>query len=147
MKRIAALTIIEVLIVVAVISTLSIPLYFSYTRTQAHQSLRSSSEQLADTLRSARLFSREAKDFKAWGVKRMDEKTYALVGSPRENPFVEKVTTVESLVTIPQGFEVWFEIGTGNAQTDTSVSLENKYGRKAILKIYRTGIIDIETEY
>lgn len=146
MKRIAALTIIEVLIVVAVISTLSIPLYFSYTRTQAHQSLRSSSEQLADTLRSAHLFSREARDFKSWGVKSIDNQSFALIGGPKEKPIVEKITTVESLVTIPQNFEVWFEIGTGNAIENYSVILENKYGRKTIIKVYKTGIVDVETQ-
>lgn len=146
MKRFSALTIIEVLIVVSLITTLSLPLYFSYTRTQAHQSLKTSSEQLADTIRSAHLFSRESRDEKSWGVKRVNEETYALIASPKNNPHIEKYTGLETFVTMPENFEVWFDVGTGETNENLEINLENKYGRQVVISVYKTGVVDLVTK-
>lgn len=143
MKLNSALTLFEVLIVIALIGVISLPLYISYTRSQSNQSLRSSSEQLLNTLKSAHISAREAKDKRAWGVKNIDERSYALVSGKQASPRIERITSLESLVTFPEDFEVWFEIGTGNAVEEKTVRLLNSNNLTKDISVSKTGIIDI----
>src|SRR5688572_30428043 len=121
MKTRSALTLIELLVVIAVMAIISLPLYISYTRTQASQALRASTEQLADTLRRAHVFAREAKDEKSWAVKNISDISYSLIAGSDTNFKTEKTTTVEPFVSLPNNFTIWFDVGTGDARTPGSV--------------------------
>lgn len=144
MKRTAALTLIELLTTMAVMAIIALPLYISYTRTQANQTLRSSGEQLADTMRRAHVFARETKDEKPWGVKRVSPTSYSLVAGNDTNFKTDKVTTLEPLVSFPNDFTFWFEAGTGDAETPGTVTLENSYKKQLVVQIYKTGIVEIK---
>jgi Tfp pilus assembly protein FimT len=143
MRRIAALTLFEILIVLAVMAAISFPLYLSYVHSQANQSLRSSAEQLADTMRRAHVFSREARDSKEWGVKNIDSKTYALVAGSSGTIRQESQIALEPLVTFPSDFAVWFDIGSGDAKEAYSVTLQNTYGLKTSIIVNKTGVVEV----
>jgi len=143
MHRQSALTLFELLIVIALIGIISLPLYFSYTRSQANQSLRSSSEQLQHSLETAHIAAREAKDKRAWGVKNVDSKSFALISGNTTTYKTEKITSLESLVDFPNNFEVWFEIGTGNTTQEKTITLKNKYDKQISVRISKTGLVDV----
>lgn len=142
MKKNSALTLFEILVVLALLSIVGLPLYFSYTRTQANQALHASSEMLANTISRSRVFAREAREQKSWGVKRVDETTYNLVGVIGSNQMVETTFRVEPLVKITTDFSIFFNQGTGEMQNRASVTLENKYGRKIKIDVSKIGLID-----
>ena len=144
MHRQSALTLFELLIVIALIALISLPLYFSYTRSQANQSLRSSTEQLKHTLESAHVSAREARDKKEWGVKNLDTKSFALISGKTDNYKIEKLTTLEPLAEIDGDFEIWFDIGTGETQQEIIIKLKNRYDKSSTLTIYKTGVVDID---
>lgn len=144
MKRNSAVTLIEMLVVMAVMAIIALPLYISYTRTQANQTLRASTEQLADTFRRAHVFAREAKDEKAWAVKSDSLTSYSLIAGNDANFKTEKATTLETFVKFPADFRVWFEVGTGDARMPQSVTIENTYGKQFVIEIFKTGIVEIK---
>lgn len=145
MSKSAGLTLIEMLIVIALIGLFSVPLYISYTRTQANQGLSATVEELASTAKRAYLYSREAKDQKVWGIKRQDENSFALISGKPDDWSTISITRVEPLVTIPNDFTVLFQIGTGQIDADTSIILVNRYGRQAKVNINKTGNVETET--
>lgn len=143
MHKQSALSLFELLIVIALIGLISLPLYFSYTRSQANQSLRSSSEQLQHSIETAHVSAREAKDKRAWGVKSLDSKSFALISGKPGSYKTERVTSLESLVEFPDNFEVWFEIGSGDAEKNSSIVIANSYNKTATISVSKTGIVDV----
>lgn len=138
----SAFTLLEVLIVVTLIGIITIPLYISYTRTQANQGLRSTTEQLSDALTQAHIYAREARDKKAWGVKRVSETSYSIVsGTPASFTELQK-KNVETFVILPSDFAIWFEIGTGDTASEQQITIQNTYGTEKKLKITKSGIIE-----
>lgn len=144
MHRQSALTLFELLVVIALIGLISLPLYFSYTHSQANQSLRSSAEQLQHSLETAHVSAREAKDKRSWGVKNLDSKSFALISGKTSSYKTERVVSLENLVEFPNNFEVWFEIGSGQITQNTSIELKNSFGKSALVSISKTGIIDVK---
>jgi prepilin-type N-terminal cleavage/methylation domain-containing protein len=146
MHRQSALTLIELLVVVTIIGIISLPLYVSYTRNQSNQGLRASAEMLADTLRSAHIFAREARDLRAWGVKSSGSNKFVLVKGTTQTPKVEKTVTLEPFVLFPQPFEIWFVIGTGDTPTNETIEIENKHGRKYKIEVSTTGVVEVVSQ-
>ena len=144
MKNNTALTLVEILLVTAVIGIISIPLYISYTRTQANQSLKANASQVSDAIRSAHVFGREAKDQKAWGVRRKNEKTYELIAGSRDTFTVQKTFALETFVSIPNNFIIWFDIGTGTTVDAGSIIIKNNYGRQIKINVSKTGVVDLQ---
>lgn len=144
MKNNSALTLIELLVVIALLGIISIPLYLSYTNGQANQSLTASASQLADSFKSAHVFSREAKDQKQWGVRRKDIKTYELIAGTTQSFTAQKTFRLETFVSIPNDFLIWFDIGTGATATAQSVIVKNDFGRVIKINISRTGVVNVE---
>lgn len=142
--RQSAISIIEVLIVIALIGVISFPLYLSYSKNQANQGLRSSSEQLLNTLQTAHIFARETKDKKNWGVKSISENSFALIKGSASNSQVEKSKTLEPNVVFPEMFEVWFDAGTGETSVERSILIKNSIEKITIINIFKTGIIEIK---
>lgn len=142
MHRPAGLTFIEVLLIVALISIISIPLYLSYTRTQANQGLLSSTEQFITVLNRASLFARQAKDQKEWGVRKRDDTSFELISGKPDAAVLVSTNSVEHFVSIPDDFLIWFDIGTGQTDRDYTVVFENTYGRKIEVNIYETGLVE-----
>lgn len=148
MKRLpAGLTFLEVLIVVALIGVISIPLYLSYTRAQANQGLTATSEIFATVAGRAHLFSREAKDQKQWGVKRQDEHSFALINGKPDSWALVSTNKAEPFVSIPDDFLIWFDIGTGQTDTNHTVVFQTEFGRKVEVTISKSAVIEKTTVF
>lgn len=142
MRKSTAFTLIEVLLVVTLIGVIMIPLYISYTKTQANQGLRSTTEQLSDALTQAHIFAREARDKKAWGVKRVSDNAYSIISGNPSSFTTLQTKSAEKFVSFPNDFSVWFEIGTGDTASEQEISVQNKDGITRKLKVTKTGLVE-----
>jgi len=137
-----AFTIIEVLLTIAVFIIVVSFVYYSYLKSQSNQALVASTEQLANVLRSAHIFAREAKDKRGWGVRRDSSVSYSLV-SVGATTRQEKNYFLESTVEIPDDFFVRFEIGSGEASANTSIFVKNRYGRIMRVDVLKSGVVEV----
>lgn len=135
-------TLLELLLVVTLIGVLVIPLYLSYTRTQANQGLRSTTEQLENILTQAHVFAREARDKKSWGVVRDSENSYSLVsGAPSQFSILQS-RSAEPFVSFPKDFSVWFDIGTGDTSSEQIIIIKNKFDVEKKIRVSKNGVIE-----
>lgn len=142
-RFLSGFTMLELLVVVAIILVILSFAYTTYIRAQSNQALSASSERLADTLRQAHVFAREAKDKKGWGVRRESETTYSLVSITLSSTKVEKSFSVESTVNLPEQFFVKFDIGTGTTPEDSSIFIANKYGKRMQISVLKSGVVEV----
>lgn len=143
MKRLSAQSLIELLLVITILAMVGFALFFSYTRSQSNQALKSSTEQLANDLRLAHVYSREGRERSQWGItSTLDKKGYELF---YRNSTIQKRQSgknLETTVEFDQSFEVWFEAGTGYLLSPKTIVLKNKYGRQMHLTVSSTGVIE-----
>jgi prepilin-type N-terminal cleavage/methylation domain-containing protein len=148
MRNLPGFTLIELLVVIALIGIITVPLLLNYQGAKANQSLLASSEQLADALRQAHIFSREAKDNKTWGVLYLDDTTYQLVTytDPADPP-----TTIEKTWHLDSGirfntpdFDIKFIKGSGELASQTNIELTNSNNVTKKVVILTTGVVSVE---
>lgn len=142
MKNTPAFTLVEILLVVALLGLLALPAYFSYARSRANQELTVSAEMIAATLRQAHVFSLQAKELKQWGVKSQSATSYALVSRISKDEVVEKTLTLEPNTKLIGTFSVWFAKGTGEAKEST-VRLQNTNKKQFSVQLTPTGTVSI----
>ncbi len=85
MRSSPAFTLIEILLVIAIIGICSIAFFSTYNSSRANQALTTSTSQFADMVRRARVYSTQSKNTSdipaypsSWGVKGSDERTFEL---------------------------------------------------------------------
>ena len=147
-KSAPGFTLIELLIVLALLGLTVIPLYFSYTRQQAKQGLNASAQELSDVIRSAHVFSREAKDKKIWGVRSDTDSAYYLVSKNGSNGSWsnEQRHTLEPLVTFGNSFDFSFDINTGDIQAEQKLSLVDKYNDQLFVYVFASGLVEVQNK-
>ncbi len=145
--RQAGFTLLELLIVLVLLGVTVVPLYFSYTRQQAKQGLKASAQGFSDIVRRAHIFAREAKDKKSWGIKRNSGTSYSLISQGKDSPGWndEQLFLVEPLVFFKDSFNIVFNVGTGETDSDAVVTLEDKYGDQLIVNIYESGLVEVRS--
>lgn len=141
-KSFSAFTLIEVIIVVAVFMLISIPLLFNYFNVSNSQGLKTSVGETTNLIKSAHIYSREAKDQKAWGVITRDEDTLALVSGNPASYEVEQELTLPRGIKTKEVVVVWFALGTGELQNNITVELVNQRDMVGQLLIHKTGVVD-----
>ncbi|MEK7165319.1 MAG: prepilin-type N-terminal cleavage/methylation domain-containing protein [Patescibacteria group bacterium] len=143
MRDSPAFTLVELLLVIALVATVSLPLGNAFITARSNQALVASAEQLSDRLRQAHIFAREAKDTKGWAIIRIDSTSYALAsGTPATWEYIETYD-LERDVTIPNNFRVWYEIGTGSTAPQI-ILVRNNHGTEKSIIIHATGVVEIE---
>jgi type II secretory pathway pseudopilin PulG len=141
-------TLIEVLIVCALIPLISIPIIINWRTSRSNQALKTSAESFSDVLRSAHIYSREAKNSQHWGVRQTNKNSYQLVAGDESNPTIESRLSFESQINfVSENFIVWFDIGTGETNNKQSVELENMNSKKIKIDIYKTGLVETSGIY
>jgi prepilin-type N-terminal cleavage/methylation domain-containing protein len=141
-------TLLEVMIVCAMISLISITIIINWRTSRSNQALKTSAESFSDVLTSAHIYSREAKKSQHWGVRQTDKNSYQLVSGDESNPTIESRLSFESQINfVPVNFIVWFDIGTGETKNKQSVELENMIGKKIKIDIYKTGLVETSGIY
>jgi len=136
-------TLVEILIVLTLIATLTVPLIISYQNSRTTQALRTSAEELANQVRSAHVFAREANEQKGWGILRTSETTYSLVSGEKYDWTVVTSRRTEHGVTFQNDFFIWFELATGETDMDYSIVLSTPKGITQTVNIVTTGLVEI----
>lgn len=136
-------TLVEILIVLALIAALSIPLIISYQNSRTTQALRTSAEELANQIRSAHVFAREANEQKGWGVVRTSDRTYSLVSGRRDSWTTVTTRKTENGVLIENDFFVWFDIASGETDSNYSIVLTTPNGITQTVSVVKTGLVEI----
>ncbi len=146
MKFAAAMTLIELLIVIAIVGIVSVPSFFVISSMRNNQALNSSAEKLKNVLTQAHIFAREAKDNKEWGVTQQDATTYRFrsrTSSSDPSPSNQAEYSIENpLVFSGAMFSIWFEKGTGNTTAKTII-LRAPNAKTIQVRISATGIVEV----
>ena len=140
-----AFTIIELLVVVALVAAIAVPSSMAIGSFRNRQAMATSVEELTGALRRAHIYAREAKDGQAWGVTFKDASSFVLVsGIPTDySPRGEYALTAPSTF-VNGGFEVWFGQGTGNVREEVSIEISQPSGLKAEVDVNKTGLVEAQ---
>lgn len=138
-------TLIELLLTISILGVLVASFVITYRSSRNNQALRTSAERLADVVRNAHVFAREAADKEGWGVVRESETTYVLV-SGKESDW-EPVTrySLERNTSFVDDFTVWFDIGTGETSANRIITIHADSGKQISVEIIQTGVVEIST--
>lgn len=145
LRVVEGFTLVEILVVVAILGIISVGALFSLSHTNANQSLVASGEQLADVFRQAHIFSRESRDTKTWGVRDTALSGYELVSYMTDPTLVtvEKSYPLERNITFRTPFLIWFTRGSGEA-VNTIVELETPNGVIKQVHLLETGVVNVK---
>ena len=143
MRR-SGLTLLEILLVMALIAMLAGTGFLAVGSIRAKQALAVSAEEMAAAFKRAHIYSREGKDDKAWGLKYRDNRSYMLVSGERQDFRAEAEYTVTLPAAITSGpFEVWFDPGTGGSAADVAVKLGTPRGNTEEVRVSSSGVVEI----
>ncbi len=136
-------TFIELLVVVVIIGAIAIPLLITYRTYRTSQALATSSEAVANNIRSAHIFAREARSQREWGVKNLDPQMYALYSTGASGEVIEQRYSLASGVQFEKDFNILFTIGTGEADTNYEINLINTTGTETRISISEIGAVEV----
>ncbi len=139
-------TLVEILLVAAIIAIVAIPFLITYRNSRGNQALRTSAEQFADQARSAHIFAREAKEKSSWGITRTSENSYALISGSEISSEIVATRSLESQISFMDDFTVWFQIGTGETGENYSIQLTNPIGSISTVTINKNGVVEVKNE-
>lgn len=139
----SGVTFIELLLVLVIISVVFIPFLLTFRTTRTNQALRSSASEIADTLRNAHVFAREAKDTAGWGVINTSTNEYVVVKGTEDSYSQDSDHILETGVNFESDFYLWFAIGTGETDSNHKVVLLGDNGKRLEVTIYKTGVVEI----
>ena len=137
-------SLIEILVVVALVSLFVFPLLFNAVQVGQIQSLRSAAAVLSDDLSAAKVASRDARDQKAWGVVSIDDTHYQVVSGAKNNFETSQARTLDKGLSFVQPFTVWFQIGTGGVQNNERIEIMNQRGNVFEITVNKTGVVQIK---
>ncbi len=137
-------TLIELLIVIAIIATLLIPILITYGNSRRNQALKISAERFSTLVTTAHIYAREAKGVTAWGVVRETPTTYALVSGIPGTYDIEIRSATEQQVSFTDDFTIWFDLGTGETDKTHTLYLESG-GKQTEIVVETTGVVEIKT--
>ncbi|GEM_PF-1635950 len=135
-------TLVEMIIVVTLVTIVVIPLLFSARQSTQLQNLRTSASVLSDDLQTSRVFSRDAREKKGWGIVSTDRKSY-IIATGNDANFASIMTRqLERGVTFDEDVSVWFELGTGTPLSEETITLKNEQGQSYEIHINSVGVIE-----
>lgn len=145
MKNKPALTLIELVIVMALVAILSGVAVINFGNMRENQALKLSSENIVSELNRIRIFSRENRDEKSWGLKAVSDSEYTI--KVRDEAGVSDLVSYELSSPVhfaDVNFEIWFDQVTGNIGEDKRLQLLAPSGSVKNINISQYGAINIE---
>ncbi|QQS39038.1 prepilin-type N-terminal cleavage/methylation domain-containing protein [Candidatus Woesebacteria bacterium] len=136
-------TLIEMLIAVSIIGVLIVPLVTTYRDSRNNQALNASAEALADHIRNAHVFAREANQKSNWGIINDTYVKYNVVSGNADSYTKESAFSLDPGITFDHNFTIWFEKGTGETINAASITLVNSKKKKITLEIFKTGVVEV----
>ena len=138
-------TLLELLIVVALVGIISIGSITAFTTARENQLVRQSAEMVADTFQRASIYSQNARGERTWGVKSDDQNTYVVISQLAQEPEYSE----QQIVTLPKGirftqpFRILFTRGTGYVDGNTQVTLTTSHNSTSTVSLTTTGQITV----
>jgi len=129
--------------VVVIIGVMATPLLLTYRSHRTSQALLSSAETVANHTRSAHVFAREARTQRGWGVRSTGQTSYSIFSLSTAGTRDEQKYVLDSGVAFEDDFEILFEIGTGDTARDATIVLVNANGRKSVVNVGRSGVVEV----
>ena len=138
-------TLIEIIIVLAILGTMVFLFATNFRHSVANQSLRASAENFASDIRSVHIYAREVRDKKEWGIESADDKmSYMVVsGITIDDKEIVSKHELEEDTKFSGDVFVWFAAGTGETDSGKSISLESPYGGKIIIDVLINGVVEV----
>lgn len=140
-----ALTIIELILVMALLALLLVPAILGITAYRQKQALNASADILGSVLSRAHIYSREAKEQKLWGVRRKDTRSYEMISGAPGNVSVEAEFGLASPTRfVGDSFEIWFLVDTGEADSAKTIRLLAPRGNMLQVIVNKSGSVEIK---
>ncbi len=144
MKNRTALTIVEMILVLALLAIFLVPTVLGITAYRQKQALNASADILSSILTRTHIYSREAKDQKIWGVRQKDAVSYEMVSRDARGTDVEAEFSLASPTRFGQpGFDVWFFVDTGEADAFEAIRLTAPRGNIVEVVVNKSGTVEI----
>lgn len=143
-NKYAGVTLIELLIVVAIIGLVFFPLLLTYRGYRTNQALLASAEEVANHARSVHIFSRESYKLREWGIKNSDSSNYSLYSSGASGELIENNYRLENNIYFEENFDVLFQIGSGEASLESAIKLIADNGQKMQVNINKSGVVEVQ---
>lgn len=144
--RIAGFSLVELLVVVAIFGLVFFPLIITYGSHRTSQALSSNAEQVANYVRAAHIFSREAQKEREWGIRSKSDSAYTLYSTGSSGIVEVQNYTLDNGVTFESGFDILFEIGTGRAKTRKTIKLQGSNGKRIWVEVSDSGLIEVKVD-
>lgn len=140
------MTLIELLVVVVIFGVTVIPLLLTYRSYRTTQALFSSTEAVANQVRSAHVFARESRSQREWGIKSTGANSYVIFSLGSTGSRDEQRYSLESGVSFVNSFDIVFEIGTGETDAQYVLEIVSINGRVSRVTVGETGVVEVSHE-
>ena len=138
-------TLIEVIIVLAILGTMVFLFATNYRHSISNQAFRASAEKFASDTRSVHIYAREVKDKKEWGIESMDDRAFYMIVSGTTLDGREMVSKhkLDGDTKFSEDALIWFTAGTGETDSGKNITLESSYGGKIIVDVLINGVVEV----
>lgn len=142
--RRAGFTLIELIIVVAIISMLGSFVSFAIISFLGQNNLKNTTEQLASTLKTAQQQSMAGKNNSSWGVRISSGNIILFSGSSyaSRNPAFDVTYTVPPTISIPST-DIVFEKITGNTNSSYILAITGQNDSSTVI-VNQLGTVDVQ---
>lgn len=137
-----ALTLIELVLVISIISLLSVGALYAFSTARQNYALKLSGDSVAHQLTRAHIYARENKNEESWGVKILDSKNYTLTSRDGITETTHFQFSLPDPVRFTPGVsEVWFDQVTGETENSVTLVIESPSGKTKQINVSRYGQI------
>lgn len=143
-KHISGFTLVEIILVVAIISLLSFSVYSTSSKFLIKNNLEDSLNNLVSSLRTAQINSINSKGTAKWGVNILSDQIILFYGDSyagRDDSYDQIYHISKSVTVTPK--EIIFNRVEGNVASGLVISVTNNVGESAQVSINQQGIIDV----
>ena len=138
------LTLIETLLVFSLMAILATGAFISVGGVRNSQALVASGKNLGIVLERARIYSRDGRDDKAWGVAAINDSGYNLLsGAPGSFTVVQSFELSPPTRFESPGWNIWFKPVVGDADQAEEIVLVNAKGRLFRVLVSTAGLIEL----
>lgn len=138
-----AFSLIEVIIVTALIAIVTVPLLINGRTVSISQGLKTSVQLVSNDLVTAKIYSREGKNQASWGIRTISANQYELIYGTQSNPTVQLVRQLEERVVFENNATIWFGIGSGETSQNVTINLiAPDSGKRAIINVNTNGLVE-----
>lgn len=151
MKILRGHTLMELVLVLALVAILSVPLGLSVATIRSKQALEAEADKFLTAVKQTHIYAREGKDEASWGIRGTGANSYSMWSKSAASGTVAKTEfVIDGQVSFQTNtpFEVWFNQGTGYPKTGTTqtviIKTNGAVNNSKTIRISPVGVIEIQ---